>query len=238
MIGVVGDDETASRLTDRLQHAGERSLSGPADDVVERAPDCIVAVGESAVVDLVRAQVEAPVLPVGTGPGFRSVTIDEATDVVDRLPAGDYRTRTHRLLSVEADGTAVGRAVFDVLLVRDEPGRISEYSLRAPATRSRFRADGVIAATPPGSHGYAHAAGGPRLALETAVAAVVPIAAFGLGAPTWILDPADGIELRVERDEGDVAVLLDGREERTVTGRAAMTLTPAGELRTIDLANG
>lgn len=233
MLGVVGDDGTARRLVDRLRDAGAEVVTGGPDGVVDRGPDAVVAVGEDALVDLVWSGVDAPLLTVGTGRGLPAVSPDAAPAAVDALLGGDVDTRDHRLLAVEVEGEAIGPAALDVLLVRSQPGRISEYRLDADGTRSRFRADGVVAATPAGSHGYAHDAGGPRLAPGTDAVAVVPVAAFGLGAPAWVVDPGGGLSLSVERDEGEVSLLLDGRERRRLAGQSLVALTRGGTLRTV-----
>lgn len=233
MIGVVGVGPTADRVTRRLRDAGETVLNDEADRVVEADPAAVVAVGEAALVALVWAQLDGPVLAVDIGPGLPSVPADEAAVAVERLADDEVQSHDHRLLTVSVDGAPVGPAALDAMLVRSEPGRISEYGVTAAGTRSRFRADGVVAATPAGSRGYARAAGGPQLALDTDGVAVVPVAPFGLGAPSWVFDPAAGIDLTVERDEGEVSVLIDGRVRRRMAGRFTMTLAPDGLLRTV-----
>lgn len=233
MIGVVGHGGTADRVVRRLRDADERVVTGAAEEVIEAGPSAVVAVGEAALVDLVWAGLDAPALPVGSAPGFPAVRPSEAPTAAERLAAGEIETRNHRLLAVAVDGGPVGPAALDVLLVRAEPGRISEYGVAAGGTRSRFRADGVVVATPAGSYGYAHAAGGPQLALDATAVTVVPVAPFGLGTPSWVFDPAGGVELTVERDEGDVSVRLDGRGRRRLTGRSTVTLEPGDVLRTV-----
>lgn len=238
MIGVVGDDETATRVVDAIRDAGVAVEVGRAGRVVDAGPTVAVAAGEAALGALVEAGVGVPVLVVGDDAGPASVPVDRAVAAVDRLATGDFETRDHRLLGVRTEGEAVGPAALDVTLVRAEPGRISEYAVAAGETRSRFRADGVVVATPLGSHGYAHAAGGPRLSLDATAVAVVPVAAFGLGAPTWVVGPDDGLRLSVERDEGEVSLLVDGTERRRLAGRSAVDLTPGGTLETVALDDG
>lgn len=233
MIGVVGDGRDADRVATTLEGAGIDVRATSAARLAEATLEAVAAVGESALVDLVEAGIDAPILPVALDEGLPSVAVADARSTVEAFRAGGTRTCQHLLLDIEVDGEPVGRAVFDAMLVRSEPGRISEYGLSAPTADSRFRADGVVAATPAGSHGYAHAAGGPRLGLDAGAVVVVPVAAFGLGAPTWVLDPDDGLELRVERDEGEVSLLVDGRARRTLSGEAAVTLTPGGTLETV-----
>lgn len=234
MIGVVGDDEAATRVAAAVEEAGLEVRSEPASRQAGAAMEAVAAVGEPALVDLVEAGVDCPVLPVALEAGLPSVAVSDVRPSIEAFARGEASTRQHPLLDVAVDGEPVGRAVFDAMLVRSEPGRISEYRLSAPSAESRFRADGVVAATPAGSHGYAHAAAGPRVGRDAEAVVVVPVAAFGLGAPTWVLDPDAGLELRVERDEGDVSLLLDGRERRTLAGQTSVTLAADGRLETID----
>lgn len=233
MIGVVGADRPAERVAAAFDDAGLDAVETPAESAGSGTFEVLAAVGEAALIDLVGAGVETPVLPVGHHEGLPSVDPDAAVEAIEQFLDDRDRTRENPLLAVTADGASTETAAFDVILVRSEPGRISEYSLAAGAARSRFRADGVVAATPAGSHGYARAAGGPRLEPDADAVAVVPVAAFGLGAPTWVLDPAAGLELRVERDEGDVSLLVDGRERERLSGPSTVVLEPGGTLETV-----
>lgn len=227
MIGVVGDDG-AGELANRLRQADRSVVVGGAQEVLDGRPAVVVAVGERALVDLVQAGVDTPVLPVGDLTGLPSVPTEGVRAATDNVLAGDHPALELQLLSVTIDDEPAGPALFDVMLVRAEPGRISEFGLAAGGTDARFRADGVVVATPTGSHGYAHAAGGPRLGQETAAVAVVPVAAFGLGAPAWVFDSKEEVQLSVERDEGDVSLFIDGRERRRLSGRTAVVMRAGG----------
>lgn len=233
MIGVVGDHRVTTRTVEALRTAGAEVDAGTAANVVDQRPDQVVAVDEAAVVDLVRAGVDAPVLPVGLGRGLPSVPVDAIESAADSLVNGNCRSSEHDLLAIGTDGDADGRAVFDVMLVRSQPGRISEYELDAATVQSRFRADGVVVATPAGSHGYAHAAGGPTLSLDVEAVAVVPVAPFGFGSTDWVVDATDEIRLTVAREADDVSILVDGREGRTLRGRTTVSITRNGSLRTV-----
>lgn len=233
MIGVVGAGGPAGRVAAAFDDAGLDAVETPAESADSGAFDVLAAVGEAALIDLVGGEVGTPVLPVGTHDGMPSVDLDAAVEAVEQYLDDRDRIRRNPLLAAAVGGAPAGIAAFDVMLVRSDPGRISEYSLTAGAARSRFRADGVVAATPAGSHGYARAAGGPRLEPDADAVAVVPVAAFGLGAPSWVLDPAAGLELRVERDEGDVSLLVDGRERERLSGQSTVALEPSGTLETV-----
>ncbi|MDZ7702748.1 MAG: ATP-NAD kinase [Halobacteriales archaeon] len=233
MIGVVGAEGPAERLAAALGEAGLDASRVDAEAAESGGADVLVAIGEPALIDLVGIDPGAPVLPVGIDDGLPAAAMDEVPAAVEAFLDGTVATRTNALLAVEVEGQPVGQALFDVTLVRSDPGRISEYSLECGGARSRFRADGVVAATPAGSHGYAHAAGGPRLGLDTDAVAVVPIAPFGLGTASWVVAPDDEPLLRIERDEGDVSLLLDGRERRRLAGPATVSLAPDGTFETV-----
>lgn len=233
MLAVVGEEAAAGRVAEALAAAGAAVETGPPDAAVASRADVVVAVGAAGLVDAVGAGVEAPVLPVGDDLALPSLAAGDVPDAVPWLDAGDYETREHPLLGVEVAGEAAGRALLDAMLVRSQPGRISEYGVDSGDERSRFRADGVVVATPAGSRGYARRVGGPRLAAEAGAVAVVPVGPFALGADVLVVDPAGGVRLSVERDEGTVSLLLDGREVRALSGRATVDLSPDGGLEAV-----
>jgi NAD+ kinase len=155
-----------------------------------------------------------------------AVSATSLRDALAALAAGEATTASHALLSVSVDGDHVGRAALDAGLVTSEPARISEYSIRgASGLTESFRADGVVVATPLGSAGYGRAAGGPVLAPGTGLA-VTPVAPFATAADSWVL--GDRVTLRVERDEGDVSLLVDDRAVQVVPSGTPVRITTDG----------
>lgn len=228
MIGVVGPADECERAAETVARAGGDPVVDDAAAVAAAHPRAVVAIRDGSVTDLVRAGSEAPILPVGAGPGLPSIPSDTLGGAVERVLAGDCPTRTHPLLSVAADGSHVGVAAFDVMLVTTEPTRISEYGVSAGAALAQFRADGVVAATPAGSHDYAHDAGGPRIAPALVAGVVVPVSAFSTTVDRWVVGLDEPVTLSVERDEGEVSVLLDGRAEATVPAPGSVELVATG----------
>lgn len=233
MIGVVGPTERRRRAAELVARAGGDPFADDAATVVAASPGAVVAIGDTAVADLVRAGIEVPILPVAAGPGLPSVAPDELAGAVKRLLGSDCPTRRHPVLSVATDGTHVGVAAFDAMLVTADPARISEYGVAAGNGLARFRADGVVVATPAGSHGYAHDAGGPRIAPDLVAGVVVPVSAFSTTADRWVVSLDAPVTLSVERDEGEVSVLLDGRAETTVPAPGAVEVAATGGFETL-----
>ncbi|WP_135533287.1 NAD(+)/NADH kinase [Halostella pelagica] len=225
-VAVVGAD--ADRLADDIDsYTGvEVSAGAAAADA-----DVVLASGVSALADLVRAGTDATVLPVDAGAGVRSVPSAAADEAIADVVTGEYETATRPVLSVSVDGADPVRSLFDVTLVTSEPARISEYSVTAGPTRvAELRADGIVVATAAGSHEYAEAAGGPVLDPETDAVAVTPIAPFVTGAKRWVV-PHDDVTLSVERDEGGVSLLVDGRNAGAVPHDTAVRIARTDALK-------
>lgn len=224
----------APSIQSAVADAGGDPVVATADAVKD--VDWVVAVGETAVVDLARRRVEKPVLPVDAGAGVESVERRALPAAVEAVLADDCPTRRHPVVSASVGSASVGpesvRAVFDVATMAAEPARISEYSVLVDGERvSRFRADGVVASTPAGSPGYNRSAGGPLLYPDTDVLSLVPVAPFATAADRWIL-PLSGAELRVERDETPVELLVDGRTEATLANGDGVALAHEFDLET------
>jgi NAD+ kinase len=189
--------------------------------------DAVVAPGERALYACVRARIDAPILPVDTDHGTRSVPGTDADAAIRALVDDtDTTTSTRTTLAVTTDGIDHVRALADVMLVTSEPARISEYTLRAhDQVVGRVRADGMVVATPVGSHGYARAAGSHLLAPHTGVLAAIPIAPFATNTDDWVV-PADDVSLTVERDEGDVSLRVDDEHTTRVGYGDHVHVTP------------
>lgn len=213
VVGIVdataADAPDVTALAAAVEHAGGTPVVDDAPALAGRELDVAVAPGDRALLEYVRARVTAPVLPIDTDPSTRSVPAAGASDAIATLVAREHDTTTRRTLAVDAPGIDPVRALADVTLVTSEPARISEYTLTASGrVVGRFRADGIVLATPVGSQGYARAAGSHVVAPHTGVLAAVPIAPFATNADDWVV-PDDDVTLTVERDEGDVSLRID-----------------------------
>lgn len=234
-VGVVGEEAqaVASTLTD----AGLSTVVDTPRSVLEADPEAVVAVGERALLTLARERPSVPLLPVDAGAGVRSVPRDRLADAATRLRAGDWTTDEHPLITIE-DGVSSKLALMDAMLVTAEPAHISEFTVRAGTdTVARFRADGVVAATPAGTCGYAHAAGAPVIPPGPSVFALVPVAPFTTNLDHWVV-PAEDVTITVERDEATVEVLADDRMVGHATVGEAVVLSTDGTVSTIRVPEG
>ncbi|MFC7071180.1 hypothetical protein [Halobaculum lipolyticum] len=200
---LAGDDGT---LRAAVETAGGAVVAADAD------PDLVATFGERALVETALADPSVPVFPVAAGDGRHSVPKVGARAAFAAVADGDAWTVPRAVLAVEVGDERTERALLDATLMTAEPARISEYAVHAAGEEvDRFRSDGVVVSTSAGSTGYARAAGGPVLAPGTGLS-VVPVSPFATTTDTWVVD--DEAVLRVERDDCDVRLILDG----SVTG--------------------
>ncbi len=222
-VGVVGDEQLAGAV----ESAGGTAVVDGAS--VLETVEFAVAGGIDAVLEIVRSAAEVPVLIVGSVDGLASVPLGRAGTAIERAIQGAPETECHPIIAVSGhEETSTG--IFDVALMAAEPARISEFSVGGADGRiAQFRADGVVASTPAGSHGYNRRAGGPIVAAGTGIASIVPIAPFSTSAGHWV-SPIDAVELTIERDETPVELLVDGRRERVIDTDESIELSIVGTL--------
>jgi NAD+ kinase len=224
-----------------VAHRGDDACAGlvarlPADiahTARESAADLLLAVGDDAVCSLATDPAPIPTVLVDADVGRYGVPGDDVAELLRTLATDPAvlaeRTVAEPCLSVSVDGDRT-RAVLDAALVTSEAAHISEYTVAdATGPLASFRADGVVVATPVGSAGYGHAAGGPVLTGGDGLA-VVPISPYTTGPCTWVTDAP--VALGVERDEAPVSLVVDGTIHREIDVDDAVRLDVAG---TVDL---
>jgi len=221
----------ATDAADAVRAAGGTVTDDPAD------ADVLVALGEDALLEAAAAAAAAtaqpaPVLPVGAGREHGGVPPAAREDAVRAVAAGDYAVRQRQTFTVSAPDVDA-RALADVTLVTAEPAKISEYAVGSGDDRevASVRADGVVAATPAGSRGYAGDAGGPHLDPGVDAAAVVPVAPFRVDRTNWVVEPP--LSLTVVRDEAAVELHVDGRSRGEVGAGDAVVLSRGDPLSVV-----
>jgi NAD+ kinase len=223
--------DVVETLTDCLEDCGGTLREGSAA-ALRGDVSLLVAVGETALSAAARERVEVPVLPVGDVDGIESVPPTLLPDALEAVLSGAAGLRQPPVFEVALTGERY-RGLFDATLVTEEPARISEYGVRSrDELVASFRADGVVVATPAGTHGYAGAVDAPVLFDAVEAVAVAPIAPFTTRTRQWVL-PEDGIELTVERDEGAVCLAVDEQAVATVPVGTPVRLDVEGALRVL-----
>jgi NAD+ kinase len=140
----------------------------------------------------------------------------------------DERTMLHAELWRDGKCISTFEAVNDVVISKSSIARMAEFAIELDAMlAARFRADGVIVATPTGSTAYTLAANGPILVPGVDGLVITPICPHLLTLRPMVVPAHSALTLRVEGPKGS----LPNPTILTVDGQQAVDLQIGDELR-------
>jgi NAD+ kinase len=161
-----------------------------------------------------------PILAVNLGDfGFiTEVSRQEWARALEKYLSG--KLGVSRRIMFDAVVQRAGRAIACFSGLNDAVIRSSEYSrivgLRIHLSSTyvaRYRADGVILATPTGSTAYSMSAGGPILHPEMEAFILTPICPFTLASRPMVVPDREELAVEVEeRQRTGIVLLVDGQE--------------------------
>ncbi len=147
-----------------------------------------------------------------------SCTDDEIEEFADAVVAGNFTTSERTLLDAcveRADGgTASFLALNEAVLARGQTGRLVALQATIDGeVLNRYRADGLIVASPTGSTAYSLSAGGPLISPSAGVFVITPICPHTLSQRSLVVSDDVEIELTPEEpSDGPMLFTVDGRD--------------------------
>jgi NAD+ kinase len=215
---VTCDIDAADLLPD-VEGTVERNELAAAVDVI------VVLGGDGTLLSVARSAAAAgvPVLGINYGSlGFLTSTVREESEAaIKHLIDGKYvsshrmmlRARVHDAQS-PSDGDGQVRDVLnDAVVNKTLLARIVQLEVTIDGDFvSRYRADGLIVATPTGSTAYSLAAGGPIVMPTVEAIVVSPISPHSLANRPLVLPAEAVISVRVMSKDQDIVLTLDGQE--------------------------
>jgi NAD+ kinase len=212
-IDVSVDEETAA-CTD----CGVRVL--PREQLAEHADLLIVLGGDGTLLSAARALKghKIPILAVNLGGlGFlTSVTRDELYPVLEQILAGKHQISERMMLNAETirGGTAAEQqiALNDAVINKAALARMLDFDVYVDRAQvGRYRADGLIVATPTGSTAYSLAAGGPIVHPHLDAFVITPICPHMLTNRPLVIPDTSRVEIDIAAAEEPVYLTLDGQ---------------------------
>ncbi len=203
-----------SAFNDRIKALPQNELYDVCDVV-------IVFGGDGTVLGAAKraAETGTPLLGVNFGHvGY--ITELEASEIetLERLCTGDYRVEDRMLLdvSIGKNGKQLffARAFNETAITRGIVSRLADFTISCDGNLvSRYRADGIIVATPTGSTAYSMAAGGPVIDPTLELLSVTPVCSHSLDAArTLVFRPDSTIKVNVpSAKHAEAVVTVDGR---------------------------
>ena len=180
----------------------------------------IVLGGDGTLLSAVRALAgrSVPILPVNLGGlGFlTSVTREELYPALEQVLAGKHATSERMLLEAEVvrNGATAKRqtALNDAVVNKAALARMLDFDLYVNRAHvARYRADGLIVATPTGSTAYSLAAGGPIIHPEVDALLITPICPHMLTNRPLVVPDTARVEIDIAAAEEPVYLTLDGQ---------------------------
>lgn len=197
--------------------------AGPAlarETLGEKIDLLIVLGGDGTVLSAARAlgAHKVPVLAVNLGGlGFlTSVTLDELYPLLEQVLAGRHSTSERMMLDagIFHDGKAVMRqcALNDAVATKGALARMLDFDVYIDGSHvGRYRADGLIVATPTGSTAYSLAAGGPIIDPAIEAFVITPICPHMLTNRPLVIPDTARIDVDFSAAEEPIYVTLDGQ---------------------------
>ncbi|HEX8161992.1 MAG TPA: NAD(+)/NADH kinase [Pyrinomonadaceae bacterium] len=183
--------------------------------------DLIVALGGDGTMIATARLLDNRSVPVvginyGTLGYLTEVRVDEMTDALDAILAGDYRVDRRLMLAAELwrgeERLMRHRVLNDVVVSKSALARIIEIETRLDAQFvNLFRADGLIVSTPTGSTAYNLSAGGPIIYPSMSAVVITPICPHTLSNRPIVVPDAAEIEVTLRTPKEEVALTLDGQ---------------------------
>jgi NAD+ kinase len=214
-IAALYDEETAASLP-----AGARA--GKTREEVAAGSQLLLVLGGDGTL-LAAARVAAmhgiPILPINMGSlGFlTSFTIEELYPALEDTLAGRYSVSERVMLKVdlEREGKIIDtqRVLNEAVINKGTLARMIDLELHIDQDFvCRYRADGLIVATPTGSTAYSLSAGGPIVhpAVESFV--ITPICPHTLTDRPVVVRDSSSIEMRLLAHTESVFLTLDGQK--------------------------
>ena len=211
-ISVRYDDETAT-------YAGT-SEGMPRDRVTEGADLIIVLGGDGTLLSAARAirGREVPLFPVNLGGlGFlTAITMDEIYPELERAFRGEHRIGKRKLLDAELirNEKQIGRydALNDVVITKSTIARMIDLDAHVDQMFvCRYKADGLIVATPTGSTAYSLSAGGPIIFPSVGAICLTPICPHMLTNRPVIVPDTSTIRITSQAEDDSAFLTIDGQ---------------------------
>src|SRR3984885_4498652 len=190
------------------------------EDLAAKVDLLIVLGGDGTLLSAARALGghKIPVLPVNLGGlGFlTSVTLDELYPLLEQVVAGKHRTSERMMLDAEilrADQPAERQcALNDAVANKAALARMLDFDVHVDGNHvGRYRADGLVVATPTGSTAYSLAAGGPIIDPDLDAFVITPICPHMLTNRPLVVPDTARIDLDFTAADEPVYITLDGQ---------------------------
>ncbi len=189
------------------------------DEITSAGVDFIMVVGGDGTILRLLQNVDERILGVNIGRvGFlTSIDLNDLDSALESYHQGDYYVDERIKLKSILNGEEIVECTNEAVVHTDKVAKIREFEvLQGGSMIDRFRADGVIVATPTGSTCYSMSSGGPILHPAVEAFVVVPISPYKLATKPYVVPVDQEIKVVLTEEDKPCLLVLDGQKEITV----------------------
>jgi NAD+ kinase len=213
--------DVARAATDLVEWFKQRNVVASLESAAAKTSDLAVVLGGDGTL-LAAARLlddrQVPIVAINYGGlGFLTeVTLDEMYPALERVLEGEFVTQFRMMMELQlvrgGQTAASHRALNDVVINKGTLSRMIEIEARVDGQYvSRFRADGLIVATPTGSTAYNISAGGPIIFPTMSAMIVTPICSHTLTNRPIVLPDSVKVDIVLRSAQEGVYLTLDGQ---------------------------
>jgi NAD+ kinase len=207
------DEETAAALADSSKGKTRQQVADSSQLLLVLGGDGTMLAAAS-----LAAPRKIPILPINMGSlGFlTSFTLEELYPALEDTLAGRSSVSQRVMLQVELEraGTVIESqcALNDAVIHKGALARMIALELQINSDFvCRYRADGLIVASPTGSTAYSLSAGGPIVHPAVESFLITPICPHTLSDRPLVIPDSSSIEIKLNGDTESVFLTLDGQ---------------------------
>jgi len=148
--------------------------------------------------------------------GYMSEIETDEISLLDKLFSGDYKIQNRMMIDIyiikAGEASYAGAALNDAVVTHGSVAELIEIDLACDGVGvTKYRADGVIAATPTGSTAYSMSAGGPIIDPGVECFCVTPICPHSLVNRPLIFSHGSVLEITNKNKKAGVYLTIDGK---------------------------
>lgn len=164
-----------------------------------------------------------PILGINLGHlGYLTAgNLDESSDMIDDVLAGNYRIEERSMLQVKCDAVDIAHpwALNEVAILRHETSSMLDMETWLQGCElTTYRGDGLIVSTPTGSTAYNMSVGGPILEPTTSCLVLSPISPHSLTMRPLVVRDDSQVVVRTHSRAEYYEVSIDGEVSLCPTG--------------------
>lgn len=223
------EEETVRVLREKLKDVRIIKVQSLLD--VDDIDLLIVLGGDGTLLSAARivSQREIPILGVNIGNlGFLTGTeVKDLSRAIENIEKGNFTIEERMMLKCSFEHNGEKKefvALNDIVVSKGALSKILDFELFVDRNFcNRYRGDGIIITTPTGSTAYNLSAGGPIMYPTAEAIGVTAICPHTFGVRNLILNSRQVVEIRVDQEDEEFFLSVDGQEH--VVFRENMEIT-------------